>query len=108
MLLKGRDTSLTGVEQFFEENEIVDEISTTIAAAVEEQSAATSEIARNIDQASSGTNEVSSSIGTISQSVGETGTAASQVLVASSELAEKGESMRSEVSNFLTEVRKAI
>ena len=86
----------------------VDEISTAIAAAVEQQSAATSEIARNIDQASSGTSEVSSNISVISQAVSETGTAAGQVLMASSELSQKGEMMRGEVANFLTEVRKII
>jgi len=62
----------------------------------------------NIDQAATGTTEVSSNIGVISQAVGETGTAATQVLEASSELSQKGETMRSAVTNFLTEVRKVI
>ena len=102
------DQAVTSIETIGSTISRVDEISTTIAAAVEEQSAATHEIARNIDQAASGTTEVSSNIGVISQAVGETGTAATQVLDASSELAQKGESMRTEVTDFLTEVRKVI
>jgi len=86
----------------------VDEISSTIATAVEQQGAATEEIARNIEQASTGTAEVSSSITVISQAVGETDTAATEVLSASSELAQKGELMRTEVDNFLQEVRKVV
>lgn len=87
---------------------LVDEISSAIAAAVEEQSAATSEITRNIYQASSGTSEVNSNIAMVSETISETGEAASHVLSASGELAEKGEMMRAEVANFLREVRKVV
>lgn len=86
----------------------VNEIAATIAAAVEEQSAATSEIARNIDQAATGTTEVSSNINDISQAVQESGVAGAQVLDASKELSEKGEMLRAGVSSFLHEVRKVI
>jgi len=86
----------------------VDEVSTTIAAAVEQQSAATQEIAGNIDQASAGTAEVSSNIQLISQAVGQTDTVAAQVLTASENLTQNGESMRGAVQNFLVEVRKVI
>ena len=45
----------------------IDQIAATIAAAVEEQGAATQEIARNVEQASAGTNEVSSNITGVSR-----------------------------------------
>ena len=41
--------------------------------AVEEQGAATSEIARNVEQAAQGTTEVSSNITQVTQAPGETG-----------------------------------
>ncbi len=86
----------------------VDEVSTTIAAAVEEQSAATQEIASSVDMASSGTAEVSSNISTISTSVAENKEMAGDVLVSSEKLSENGQTMRSAVDEFLTEVRKVI
>jgi methyl-accepting chemotaxis protein len=45
-----------------------EDIGATIASAVEEQGAATQEIARNVQQAASGTKDVTSHIGGVSQS----------------------------------------
>ncbi len=86
----------------------VNEIAETIAAAIEEQSTVTKEIGRNVEQAAAGTSEVSASIGVVSEAAGETGTAATEVLGASGELAERGEVLRSEVQTFLAEVKKVI
>jgi len=85
----------------------VNEIATTIAAAVEEQGAATQEIARNVQQASAGTAEVSSNISGVTQAATDTGAAASQVLGASSELAKQGETLRADVGQFLANIRAA-
>ena len=85
----------------------INEIATTIASAVEEQGAATQEIARNVQQASAGTAEVSSNIAGVTQAATETGAAATQVLGASSELARQGETLRSEVNQFLVSIRAA-
>lgn len=86
----------------------VNEIASAIAAAVEEQGVATSEIASNIDQAATGTTEVSVNINSISSMVTESGLAAEQVLDASKELALRGETLRTGVDSFLTEVRKVV
>jgi methyl-accepting chemotaxis protein len=83
------------------------EIGTTIASAVEEQSAATQEIARNFEQAAAGTTEVSSNIAGVTQAVNATGTAAGQVLGAAGELAKQGETLRRQVDRFLSAVRAA-
>jgi methyl-accepting chemotaxis protein len=85
----------------------INEIATTIAAAVEEQGAATKEIARNVQQASAGTAEVSSNIAGVTQAAGETGTASTRVLGAAGELAKQGETLRAEVGRFLTDIRAA-
>jgi methyl-accepting chemotaxis protein len=85
----------------------MNEIATTIAAAVEEQGAATAEIARNIQQAATGTGQVSSSIRGVTDAASETGAASAQVLSAADELAQQAEKLRHEVGVFLGRVRAA-
>lgn len=85
----------------------LNDISTAIAAAVEQQGAATHEISRNVQRAAKGTGEVSETIGAINQSAGETGAAAAQVLSAASELSVQSEQLRAEVDKFLVTVRAA-
>jgi len=83
------------------------EISSTIAAAVEEQGAATQEIARNVQQAAQGTHEVSSNITDVQRGATETGSASSQVLNAAQALSSDSERLRTEVGRFLDGVRAA-
>ncbi len=78
-----------------------------IAAAVEEQNAATQEIARNVSQASAGAGEVSSNIVGVSQAVSETGAAATQVLSSAESLADQAGRLREEMGKFLATVRAA-
>jgi methyl-accepting chemotaxis protein len=82
-------------------------VCTAIAAAVEEQGAATQEIVRNVAQAATGTSEVTINITGIAHASEETGVAASQVLVAASELSRQSEHLATEVSSFLNTVRAA-
>jgi methyl-accepting chemotaxis protein len=83
------------------------EISATIAAAVEEQGAATQEISRNIQHAALGTSEVSSNIVNVQQGASETGSASSQVLSAAQSLSVESNRLKVEVSKFLSSVRAA-
>ncbi|HEY1722858.1 MAG TPA: HAMP domain-containing methyl-accepting chemotaxis protein [Magnetospirillaceae bacterium] len=82
-------------------------IASTIAAAVEEQSAATKEIARNVEQASTGTQEVTSNITGVSRAANDTGSAASQVLASARDLAQQSESLKAVVTKFLVNVKAA-
>ena len=82
-------------------------VAASIAAAVEEQGAATQEIVRNVAQASMGTSEVTSNIAGVAQASEETGAAASQVLSAASELSRQSEHLGAEVVRFLDTVRAA-
>jgi methyl-accepting chemotaxis protein len=66
--------------------ERLSEISSTIAAAVEQQGAATQEISRNVQQAAEGTQQVSSNITDVQRGASETGSASSQVLSAAKSL----------------------
>ncbi|QDM34318.1 HAMP domain-containing protein [Tardiphaga sp. vice352] len=83
------------------------EISSTIAAAVEEQGAATQEIARNVQQASQGTQQVSSNIADVQRGASETGSASSKVLSAAQSLSGDSNRLKLEVGKFLNTVRAA-
>ncbi|WP_183178044.1 methyl-accepting chemotaxis protein [Azospirillum sp. OGB3] len=85
----------------------INEISTTIAAAIEEQGAATNEISRNVQEAATGTHQVSGSITEVTLAAGETGAAAGQVMSASGELARQSETLRKEIESFLAEIKAA-
>ncbi len=83
------------------------EISSTIAAAVEEQGAATQEISRNVQQAAQGTQQVTSNITDVQRGATETGAASTQVLSAAQMLSGDSGRLKLEVSKFLTAVRAA-
>ena len=85
--------------------EKLSEISSTIAAAVEEQGAATQEISRNVQQAAQGTHQVSSNITDVQQGASETGSASSQVLAAAQSLSGDSNRLKLEVGRFLGNVR---
>jgi methyl-accepting chemotaxis protein len=85
--------------------ERLSEIASTIAAAVEEQGAATQEISRNVQQAAQGTQEVSSNIVNVQQEAAKTGTASSEVLSAAKSLSRDSTRLTQEVGNFLKSVR---
>ncbi|WP_236024753.1 methyl-accepting chemotaxis protein [Arenibaculum pallidiluteum] len=83
------------------------EITTIIAAAIEEQTAATGEISRSAVQAAAGTAEVSGNIAQVTTAASQAGAAASQVLGAAGELARQSETLRTEVEQFLSAIRAA-
>ncbi|WP_316980308.1 methyl-accepting chemotaxis protein [Shumkonia mesophila] len=85
----------------------INEVNSGVASAVEEQGAATQEIARNVEQASAGTQEVSSNIAGVSAAANETGAAAGQINRAAGELSRQSETLRAEVDKFLANVRAA-
>ena len=85
----------------------VSDVSANIAASVEEQQAATREIARNVQQAATGTQEVSTHITDVNRAANDTGTAARHVLGAADTLSEQAETLRGQVERFLQAVRAA-
>ena len=87
--------------------ERLSEVSAAIAAAVEEQGAATQEISRNVQQASVGTQEVSANISDVQRGAAETGSASTQVLSAAQSLASDSTRLKVEVAQFLESVRAA-
>ncbi|EGP08563.1 methyl-accepting chemotaxis sensory transducer [Bradyrhizobiaceae bacterium SG-6C] len=86
---------------------LMSEISSTIAAAVEEQGAATQEIARNVQQAAELSMRVAENITEADRSNGETGAASAQVLTAAQSLSKESNHLQMEVRNFLSTIRAA-
>jgi methyl-accepting chemotaxis protein len=82
-------------------------VASAIAAAVEEQGAATQEIVRNVSEAASGASAVTANITEVATASAETGASAAQVLSAASELSSQSEQLQSEVGRFLATVRAA-
>jgi methyl-accepting chemotaxis protein len=85
----------------------ISEISASIAAAVQEQNAATGEIARNIAGAAQGTTQVAGNIVEVSKGASETGSASAQVLASAQSLSHEGNRLKLEVDKFLQTVRAA-
>jgi methyl-accepting chemotaxis protein len=85
----------------------ISQISTTIASAVEEQSAAMQEIARNVEQAAAGTKEVTRNIDGVSQAASQTGQSAHEVFDATQLLTKSADDMKSQIDQFLQNVKAA-
>jgi methyl-accepting chemotaxis protein len=85
----------------------INETSATISAAVEQQSAATQEIARNVAQAAESTSEVSTNVAGITKSLGESGAIARDLLAASEALSREAAGLKGEVETFFSSVRAA-
>ncbi|MGB3722965.1 MAG: methyl-accepting chemotaxis protein [Pacificimonas sp.] len=85
----------------------IDGIAAAVATAVEEQSATTSEIASNTQQAAGGTEMVARNIERVRDGIEETGAQAQQSLSAAAELSAQAETLQREVDNFLARVRAA-
>jgi methyl-accepting chemotaxis protein len=85
----------------------ISDIAATIAASVEQQGAATQEIARNVDQAAHGTSQVADNILNVNNGARDTGTASAQVLASAQSLSGESNRLKLEVGRFLDTVRAA-
>ena len=85
----------------------VSEIAAAIAAAIEEQGAATQEIARNVQQAAVGSTQVANSIADVNRGAADIGSASSQVLSSAQLLSDENKRLKAEVVKFLATVRAA-
>ncbi|WP_434617903.1 bacteriohemerythrin [Azospirillum sp. B2RO_4] len=81
-----------------------DEIGTSIAAAVQQQGAATGEIARSAGEAAEGTRQVSTSIDAVSGAALETERSADALLEAAGGLSQQAQGLRGMVDAFLVNV----
>jgi len=98
-------SSVNAIQNITQTINRVSEISTSIAAAVEEQATATQEISRSVQQAAQGTTEVSANIGSVTGAAKQTGDAASHLQHSAAELAKHGGLLKLQVNDFLDMVR---
>ena len=99
--------SVTAITEISGSIKKLSDVSSSIAAAVEEQGVATREISRSVQQAARGTDRVSATIGDVRRGAGKTGAASSQVLSAARALAQESNRLKLEVANFLATVLAA-
>jgi len=85
----------------------ISSISSAIAAAIEQQSAAVKDISQNIQHAAQGAAQVSANIVNVNKGAGETDAASSQVLSSAQALASESARLKLEVDRFLATVRAA-
>jgi methyl-accepting chemotaxis protein len=99
--------SVTAIREIGKTIGTISEISATIAAAVEEQGAATKEIARNMQEAARLSTQVATNVTDVNKGAGETGSASTQVLASAQSLSKESGQLRLEVDKFLTAMRAA-
>jgi methyl-accepting chemotaxis protein len=85
----------------------VRQIASGIASAVEQQGTATREIARNVQCTVERNQDISQDIGGVSQSANAAGDAAERVLSSAGTLAAQSGKLRTDVTEFLAEIRGA-
>lgn len=79
----------------------INEASNSIAAAIEEQAATTSEIARNVQEAATATGEVSRNVGGVQDASRDVGAAATELLALATGLSKHSGDMNAQVMSFL-------
>ena len=85
----------------------IKETASIIAGAVEEQGAATAEIARNCQQAATGTQQVTENISGVGQAAEMTGTASTQLMTLSDGLSTQADDLRHVVETFVRDFAAA-
>jgi methyl-accepting chemotaxis protein len=83
----------------------INEVTSNIAGAVDQQDAATREISANAQSAAEGNETLVANIGSLRDAIGETSKAATSVLAASSDLTSTAETLSSEVDKFFHNLR---
>lgn len=101
------ETAVNAIKQIGSTISKVDEIASSISAAVEEQGAATHEISRNVNEAATSTQSVSSNINQVHAASTETGQSAQSIEAATTELTRLSDGLRGEVDSFLGGIRAA-
>ena len=85
----------------------ISRFTSTIAASVEEQSASTQEIGRNVHEAATGARELAGNMATVTEAIEETNRSATHVLDASSALTAQAGTLQQAVDEFLERVAAA-
>ncbi|MGD1933365.1 MAG: methyl-accepting chemotaxis protein [Candidatus Phaeomarinobacter sp.] len=101
------DTAVQAIGRIKETIVKVDEIASSISAAVEEQTSAVAEISNSTQHAARGTQQVNDNIGEVQRTSEETGNAARRALETATDLSGQSSELRKKVDEFLSRVRAA-
>lgn len=101
----GTGASVKSIKEISDTIREINDISTSIAAAVDEQDASTQEIAKNAQEAASHTNVVNESLSTILESSLQNGKSATEMLSSCSQLTNNSNNLSGEIENFLKHMR---
>lgn len=82
----------------------IDELSTAISAAIEEQGAATQEIARNVEEAAGNTDDISRLMGGVADAAAQTDTVAHDQQNAVADLNERNRQLNETIQKFIRDV----
>ena len=83
----------------------ISERASAVAAAVEQQTVATSEISQNVEQAASATSEISNAMQGVSTAVAETSEAANDVRGSADNLGRQSDGLSERIDSFLARMR---
>nr|WP_321446148.1 methyl-accepting chemotaxis protein [uncultured Cohaesibacter sp.] len=84
----------------------MEDITSAVAAAAEQQNAATAEIARNVEEAHFGTEQVAQTISNVSRNAEETGQAADFVMASAERMSNNARVLQKEVADFILGLRQ--
>jgi len=98
-------TTVTSISAFAKTINEVNQISAAVAAAIEEQTAATNEISRNVEEAAVAVEDVSKNIQYVNESAEVTKAAAGDVRGASDSIDDQSGKMTDSIARFLKDVR---
>lgn len=99
-------TTVTAIARITATISEVSEVSSAVAAAVEEQGVATREIARSVNEVALGTQAASDNVAVVAQVARETETMASDVLNSADTLRDAAQILSREVDSFLSGIRR--
>ncbi len=100
-------TTVGSIDTIVKTIETIGQLTSGIAASVEQQGMATNEIASNTNRAAAGTRDVTGHIAGLGDAAQKTGTAAQALLNLSSDLERRSEDLQAEVYDFVGRLRSA-
>ncbi|POF29299.1 globin-coupled sensor protein [Roseibium marinum] len=94
------DNAVTSIQSISEVVNLLDEMTATIAAAVEEQGAATQEISKNVQTVATGADTLDENIGNVGKAIESTGRAADNFLSAANRMTASSNAISGEIRDF--------
>ena len=99
--------AVESIKGIFARVDVLTAIATSLSGAVEQQGAATREIAHSVSEAARGTQNVSSTIGAVTDAARQAGAASGHVLISAESVSSNSDRLRLQADRFVAEIRAA-